>query len=243
MALPGFCEPRLRKRITERIEDLFEEEGESSGSEFKPEEGCRRLANLADKDPLFRQQMIREDLLEYVAHVLGPDFKLSSLNARSINAGCPRTQPLHTDMSALPDERGYWVCNTLWMLDDFTPDNGPLRFVAGTHQSGQLPGEALADPLADHPDQRLLTGSAGTVLIMNAHLWHGGMPNLTDRPRRALHIFFARQDMPQQQYQKQLLQPETQSQLTTAERKLLALDDPLNDQVSQNPAVRSGFLK
>jgi len=243
VVLPGFCEPGVRERITSRIEELFEAEGESAGNEFKPEEGCRRLANLADKDPLFRRQMVREDLLEYVAEVLGPRFKLSSLNARSINAGCSRTQPLHADMGALPDERGYWVCNTLWMLDDFTAENGPLRFVAGTHQSDRLPGDVLADPLADHPEQQLLTGPAGTVVVMNAHLWHGGMPNLSDRPRRALHIFFARHDMPQQQYQKQLLRPETQAQLTPAERGLLALDDPLNDQVSQNPAVRSGFLK
>ena len=201
------------------------------------------MANLADKDPLFRRQMVREDLLEYVAGVLGPRFKLSSLNARSINAGCRRTQPLHADMSALPDNDGYWVCNSLWMLDDFTPDNGAVRYIPGTHRSGRLPADVLANPEADHPDQQLATGRAGTVLVMNAHLWHGGLPNLTESPRRALHIFFARSDHPQQQYQKRLLREETQAALTPEQREILALDDPLNDVLSRDPAVRSGFLK
>ena len=243
LALPGFCDPDTTRRIAERLEALYESEGEQAGSEFKPEEGCRRLANLADKDELFRELMVREDLLAYIRHVLGPSIKLSSLNARSINAGCLRTQPLHADMSALPDVDGYWVCNSLWMLDDFTPENGAVRFVPGTHQSGRLPADVLDDPETEHPGQELATGPAGTVLVMNAHLWHGGLPNLTDRPRRALHIFFARSDHPQQQYQKRLLREETQAGLTPEQREILALDDPLNDRLSRDPAVRSGFLE
>jgi len=243
VAVPGFCDPRTTRRIADRLEELFEAEGESAGSEFKLETGCRRLANLADKDELFRTLMVRDDLLAYVAAVLGPHFKLSSLNARSINPGCPLTQPLHADMSALPDDDGFWVFNSLWMLDDFTPDNGALRYVPGTHHRHALPADELDDPLADHPDQQLATGAAGTVLLMNAHLWHGGLPNLTDRPRRALHIFFARSDHPQQQYQKQLLSDRTQAALTEPQRRILALDDPQNDALSIDPAVRSGFLK
>ena len=243
VALPGFCDPATTRRIADRLEELFESEGDRAGSEFKPEAGCRRLANLADKDELFRELMVREDLLAYARHVLGPRFKLSSLNARSINPDCRRTQPLHADMSALPDDDGFWVFNSLWMLDDFTPENGALRYVPGTHRCGRLPADVLEDPEAGHPDQELATGRAGTVLLMNAHLWHGGLPNLTDRPRRALHIFFARSDHPQQQYQKQLLSAETQAGLTDRQRRILALDDPQNDAVSLNPSVRSGFLK
>ena len=78
---------------------------------------------------------------------------------------------------------------------------------------------------------------------MNAHLWHGGLPNRTGQPRRALHIFFARSDRPQQQYQKQLLSTQTQAGLTDRQRQILALDDPENDAVSLQPSLRSGFLK
>src|SRR5262249_30643542 len=83
------------------------------------------------------------------------------------------------------DAGGSWVCNTLWMLDDVTADNGALRVVPGSHRAGRLPAEALADPSAAHPDQIVLTGRAGDVLVLDAHLWHGGLANPTDRPRPA----------------------------------------------------------
>jgi ectoine hydroxylase-related dioxygenase (phytanoyl-CoA dioxygenase family) len=146
-------------------------------------------------------------------------------------------------MSALPDERGYWVCNSVWMLDDLTAANGALRVVPGSHRSGRLPREALADPGAPHPDEIRVTGRAGTVVVMNAHLWHGGTANRTANPRTAVHGFFCRRDRPQQQYQKNLLRPEVQQALSPQLRHLLALDDPLNDQLSTEIVVRSGFLK
>jgi ectoine hydroxylase-related dioxygenase (phytanoyl-CoA dioxygenase family) len=146
-------------------------------------------------------------------------------------------------MGAVADEHGYWVCNTVWMLDGITADNGAIRMIPGSHRWGKLPQEALSDLTGPHPEEVLVTGRAGTVVVMNAHLWHGGTANHTDRPRTAMHIFFARRDKPQQQYQKQLVRPEVQGALSTDLRYLLALDDPLNDLVSTKVAVRSGFLK
>ncbi len=67
---------------------------------------------------------------------------------------------------------------------------------------------------------------------MNAHLWHGGTANRTAAPRLAMHAFYCRRDKPQQQYQKKLLRPEVQAALSPELRELLALDDPLNDELS-----------
>jgi ectoine hydroxylase-related dioxygenase (phytanoyl-CoA dioxygenase family) len=78
---------------------------------------------------------------------------------------------------------------------------------------------------------------------MNAHLWHGGTANHTGNPRLAMHSFYCRRDFPQQQYQKRLLRPETQAQLDPSLRWLLAIDDPLNDEISANASGKSGFLK
>jgi hypothetical protein len=58
-----------------------------------------------------------------------------------------------------------------------------------------------------------------------------------------MHGFYCRRDKPQQQYQKRLLRPETQQRLGPELRKLLALDDPLNDQLSATGSNQSGFLK
>jgi ectoine hydroxylase-related dioxygenase (phytanoyl-CoA dioxygenase family) len=240
--LQGLMAEGWRRRLTERIEALFSAEGEQAGAEFKQEPGARRLANLADKGEVFLEAMLEPNVLAHVAHVLGPRFKLSSLNARAAEPRGGQAQPLHVDAGALPDARGDWVCNTLWMLDDFTAENGTLRVVPGSHRSGRRPQDALDDPQRAHPDEVLVTGRAGDVLVMNAHLWHGGTANHTDGRRLALHVFYCRSDKPQQQHQKALLRPGTQASLSAAARALLALDDPANDALAAESG-RSGFMK
>ena len=95
--LDGFIAPARHRRIVERIDALFAEEGESAGSEFRQEPGARRLANLADKGDVFIDCVVDETVGQYLAHVLGPRFKLSSLNARSANPHSAQSQPLHID--------------------------------------------------------------------------------------------------------------------------------------------------
>ena len=240
--LEGFIAPERRRRLVERIDALFAAEGEAAGAEFRQEPGAQRLANLVDKGAVFVECVVDETVGVYLAHVLGPRFKLSSLNARSANPNRAESQPLHVDAGALPDEAGYWVCNTVWLLDDFTTENGALRVVPGSHRSGRRPQDVLADAAGPHPDEVLVTGRAGDLVVMNSHLWHGGTANRTDRRRLALHAFYCRWDKPQQQYQKGLLRPETAAALSPAARVILALDDPANDAMSAEGG-RSGFMK
>ena len=243
LILEGFMSPDFLEALRNRVDELFDREGENAGAEFKREEQTRRLANLVDKGEIFERAVSLPAIVERVRHVLGPRIKLSSLNVRSANPHSTWVQPLHCDMGAIPDQQGNWVCNTVWMLDDFTTENGALRAVPGSHRWGTLPLQALADPLAPHPDEVLVTGKAGTVVVMNAHMWHGGTANHTARPRCAMHGFYARWDKPQQQYQKQLLRPEVQQRLSQSLRELLALDDPLNDELSSAERQVSGFMK
>lgn len=226
-----------------RVEELFVAEGTAAGSEFKQEPNARRLANLVNKGQIFERAIATPQVLACMEHVLGPAFKLSSLNVRAADPLSDCSQPLHADSGAVKDDRGYWVCNSVWMLDDFTTENGAIRMVPGSHQWGRLPQDALADPVAPHPDEVLLTGAAGTVVVMNAHMWHGATANRSRGQRRAMHAFYTRWDKPQQQYQKRLLSPEVQAHLSANLRKLLALDDSLNDEMSSRLSGASGFLK
>ena len=129
------------------------------------------------------------------------------------------------------------------MLDEFTTENGALRVVPGSHRWAKRPQEILQDPEARHAGEILVTAPAGTVVVMNAHLWHGGTENRTAVPRRALHAFYSRWDIPQQQYQKRLIPAELQARFTPQLRALLALDDSHNDEISSATTNASGFLK
>ncbi|MFT5524251.1 MAG: ectoine hydroxylase-related dioxygenase (phytanoyl-CoA dioxygenase family) [Pirellulaceae bacterium] len=231
------------EEFVELLEEVYLREGEAAGSEFKQELGCRRLANLVNKGDRFGELIVDERVLPLVNHVLQNSVKLSSLNARSAEPSVSATQPLHADMAAIRDAFGNWVCNVVWMLDDFTSDNGTLRIVPKSHQFDQLPQDAMGDPTANHPDEVNVTAKRGSVLILNAHTWHGGTANKTNQPRRAIHAFYCRRDKPQQQYQKRMLAADVQQRLSNELREILALDDAENDRLSSHVAIRSGFLK
>ena len=243
VTLPDAMDAAMLRETRQRVEQLWLEEGSRAGAEFLQEPGARRLANLVDKGEIFERVVSHAGVLERVRHVLGEDFKLSSLNARSADPRSDDAQPLHCDVGAVADDAGFWVCNTIWLLDDFTTQNGATRVVPGSHHWRRLPQKELPDPKAPHAQEVLVTARAGTVVVMNTHAWHGGTANRTDRPRRALHAFYVRGDKPQQQYQKALLRPETQARLSPELRRILALDDPRNDELSSKATRMSGFLK
>ncbi len=105
----------LLRELRERIHEIFDVERDRAGSEFRTEAHAQRLANLVDKGEVFRRAIVLPRVVECVRHVLGPQVKLSSLNARSADPNGDVPQPLHVDMSAIPDEQGYWVCNSVWI--------------------------------------------------------------------------------------------------------------------------------
>lgn len=227
--------------MVDEVERLWSLEGNAAGAEFKQESNTRRLANLVDKSSLFRDVVEFTPVLSLMQHVLG-DFKLSSLNARSANPFALSGQPLHCDGGYLPDRLGPLVANAIWCLDDFTSRNGSLRFVPGSHLYRQLPEVALDDPTAPHPDEIIVEASAGSLIVINAHLWHSGMDNQTEQPRRALHAYYCRRDQPQQQFQQRMLSEQTQAKATPRLRHILALDDsPLPAENYGSNSV-SGFL-
>src|SRR5204863_3940277 len=162
--MPGLMGRELLTEVRRRIDEIFSEEGDRAGSEFKQEPNARRLANLVDKGEVFERVILTPRVLECMEHVLGPDWKLSSLNVRVADPQGDCAQPWHADSGAISDERGYWVCNSVWMLDDFTPENGATRMLPGSHKWRRLPPPESYESLEG---EELVLGQAGTVVIMN----------------------------------------------------------------------------
>jgi ectoine hydroxylase-related dioxygenase (phytanoyl-CoA dioxygenase family) len=243
LVLSGVVDSEWLEALRRAVARQLEVEGENAGAEFRKEEHAERLANLVDKGEVFRRVIGHPELLQAAEAVLGRDCKLGSLNYRGADPHSNSAQPLHCDMGMVPDATGNAVFNSIWLLDDFTSENGATRYVPASHTWGKLPREMSIDPRAPYPGERLVLAAAGDVILMNAHLWHGGTANRTDATRRSLHAFFVRGDQPQQQYQKRLLRPETQAGLSPELRRVLALDDARNDALSAQGSGRSGFLR
>ncbi|MFY0654503.1 MAG: phytanoyl-CoA dioxygenase family protein [Cyclobacteriaceae bacterium] len=216
--------------IARKVEQLLEEEGDAAGSELMDsprikhpkEKGADRLADLVNKGSEFDLFYTTPKVLAAVSHVLRQNMKLSSLNYRAAVPG-DGLQKLHVDWEHRIESGQYKVCNSIWLLDDFTKENGSTRLVPGTNHSTQLPQEALEDPMQPHPDEILIEAPAGSVIIFNSHAWHGGTKNKTEKPRRAIHSYFCQREQSQQVDQKRYIKQETRNRLTKAAQYLLAV--------------------
>ena len=133
-------------------------------------------------------------LLAAVVHVLQRPFKLHSLNGHDPlpDGGL---QALHPDGGRA--DGTYSVVNSMWMLDDFSRDNGSTRVVPGSHKrelfdlyddQGTWSGAIREEDIARARPQEavFLKGPAGSVTVHNCCSVHGSMPNISDRVRPLL---------------------------------------------------------
>ena len=96
-------------------------------------------------------------------------------------------QGLHADLP--PSTRaGFDALTVIWMLDDFTESNGSTRVVPRSHLGAAAVPRHLAQPDVTHPDEVVVTGTTGDVLVFDAHLWHSGTRNRTGERRRAVQM-------------------------------------------------------
>ncbi len=111
-----------------------------------------------------------------------------------------------------PDETQEWAIE-----EKMTSDHKVV--VLGARQEGIAP----ENPFAPYPGEEFLTAPAGTVIVINAHLWHSGTRNLSGARRRMLHLSYTPRDQPQQFDQQTNLTPELYGRMSAARRYLLGI--------------------
>ncbi|MBF68481.1 MAG: hypothetical protein CMQ29_12390 [Gammaproteobacteria bacterium] len=123
-----------------------------------------------------------------IAGILGIDFILNAgAVAMSPDPGC-EPQGLHRDdgfYTLFPRPRVPLVVTAAIALDDFTPENGGTQVVPG---SNCWPESRQPDPA----DVMLCEMPAGSALIWDGAVLHGGGGNSTERSRRTLTLNYAR---------------------------------------------------
>ncbi len=138
----------------------------------------KRVFNLLSHDAGFGAVPIHPTVLAVAEAVLDPELLLSSLTAVQSYPG-QEPQPLHADDGSIPLARPHppLAVVALWALSDFDDTNGATRLVPGTHQHPRRPraGQEAETVLAEM--------TAGSVLLYNGSLWHGGGPNRSERER------------------------------------------------------------
>jgi ectoine hydroxylase-related dioxygenase (phytanoyl-CoA dioxygenase family) len=215
-------------------------EGELGGHEVHIEPGAPRLSNLFNKSPAFDRLLACQPTLAAAHHLLG-EIRVYSLNGRNPLKG-EGQQPLHSDVPRV-HATDWRIVNSMVMLDDMTLENGPTRVVPGSHKwvPINVPDVNMAevkeivvtpddrkimpsDPTAEHPDEIKVTGKAGSVAVINGHIWHGGTRNRSGAPRRVLHLAIGRRSIPQQLVEREHLTPELLERSSPAQRYLLDIE-------------------
>jgi hypothetical protein len=219
LIFPGLIDPawleRLRAAFDARLDFLFR---------YIPPQNqtSRHLFDLVNIDAACDGIWSHPRLLAAMRHILGRPFKLSSLNGRDPVKG-EGGQGLHQDWGRHAAGEPAHVANSLWILDDFTEDNGATRVVPGTHRLDSAALDGIARE-AEHPRQVTVQAKAGDVLVINAHLWHGGTLNRGGARRRVMHAYFTAREHSQQTDQRAYLRVATQRRLSPAQRWILDVD-------------------
>jgi len=181
----------------------------------------QRVWNLLNKGEVFEELAQDRLALRLIGHLLGPDFLLSNIDA---NIAGPGGMPmfLHGDESFVPPPWPPYalVANVMWMLDEFTPENGATRIVPDSHRLGH--GPDYSQPM---PETVPVCGPPGTAMVFDGRLWHQTGANVTAGERRhGILAYYCRPFMRQQENYFVSLEPEVLERATPALRHMLGWD-------------------
>ena len=176
--IEGLLTPERVAELRGRLAELAEQEI-ADGTDYVYEDGSnQRIWTLLNKGQMFVDLALDATVEELMNHLLGYGFLLSNIDA---NIAGPGGKPMfiHADQSYVPPPWPYaYVANCMWMLDDFTPENGATRIVPASHKLGQNPD------FASPPETVPVCAPAGTALVFDGRLWHQTGANVTTDQRR-----------------------------------------------------------
>jgi ectoine hydroxylase-related dioxygenase (phytanoyl-CoA dioxygenase family) len=201
-----------RDALLARLAEQAAAEREAGVGFFDSGGANQRLWNLPSKGEAFCD-LLRTPVVRTLArHVLEGDYCLSSHTANIAGPG-GTAQQLHTDQGYAPRQIDMALTvNVMWMLVEFTEENGATRLRPGSHRT-------QAEPPRDEPVTTVAgVGPAGTALVFDGRIWHGTGANTTaDQYRAGVLTYFCRP----------WLRPQENYTLSTHPDVLAGLDDEL----------------
>jgi ectoine hydroxylase-related dioxygenase (phytanoyl-CoA dioxygenase family) len=172
---------KARKRLYGAAqEDLDTGRVQTFVLDYEEDSSNQRVWGLLNKGQIFVELAEDPAALDLLKHLLGWPFLLSNISANITGPGGGE-MVLHADQLYVPEPwSGIHGANVLWMIDDFTNENGATRVVPDSHKWNRAPGPA------DHRVETVpLTGKAGTMVVMEGRVWHKTGNNRTPATRRA----------------------------------------------------------
>ena len=150
---------------------------------------------LVNKGKPFEKLVAHPKVVPYFEYMLGEDYTLSTLTSNVIYPDA-EDNAFHVDnaLGKMPEPLPSFpmFVNSLWLLNDFTPENGGTRFVPGSHRFLKKPPPTDHPHALCHPDEMRLSAPKGSVFLFNGAIWHATGANRTDDARVCLICFCCR---------------------------------------------------
>jgi ectoine hydroxylase-related dioxygenase (phytanoyl-CoA dioxygenase family) len=193
----GAIEPSLVEALRDDIYRLERELAVAPAANIFEGTRTHRIYNLLARGAIYQQVPVHANVLPIVEGVLDRGCLVSSLSSIAIGPG-ETEQPLHADdqLIPLPKPHVSIICNTMWALTDFTIDNGATRVVRGSHLRDRSPL-----PFGELVEFQFAEMKAGSVLVFDGSIWHGGGANRTTERRLGLAMNYCAGWMRQQENQ------------------------------------------
>ncbi|MBT3271371.1 phytanoyl-CoA dioxygenase family protein [Candidatus Poribacteria bacterium] len=191
LLLEGVLTPDEIEHYRRQALDLAEKERADGTAVLHTDDLGQHVRWLVNKGEEFERLLTHPTVTPVFEYLLGDDYTLSTLTSNIISpgaaaGGCHVDGPLGAMPEPLPEQP--MAANSLWLLDDFTPENGGTRFVPGSHLRRRKP---TAETVSD-PDEQPLSAPKGSVFIFNGAMWHAAGANTTDEARCCLICFCCR---------------------------------------------------
>jgi ectoine hydroxylase-related dioxygenase (phytanoyl-CoA dioxygenase family) len=187
--IPDMLSPSELAETRERFISLADAERAAAVRAGAPEvDEVQFVRTLPAKDQVFRDLVSQPLAVELARHVLGQDIILWGAMANRVPPGSPGGGA-HSDQGLLPGEVTWpVVCAYIYMLDDFTEENGATWVVPGSHR--RRTDELNADDF--NAGKISAVGRAGSAIVMDGRLWHSIGKNVTtDQTRHGALTFYS----------------------------------------------------
>jgi ectoine hydroxylase-related dioxygenase (phytanoyl-CoA dioxygenase family) len=206
--------------IRERMREQAKAERELYTTVPEPQ----RLRFLPNKGLVFSDLILQPQVTEVIRHGFrGLEFCLSSMAGTLTPQDLP-AQMIHYDQITLPSYVPQaWVNNAIYMISEFTAENGATRVVPGSHVWGRGP-EVKRTPrggnLGYDGETVAIEGEPGTAFVFDGRLWHGAGPARV-AGRIAIVAFYMIPTLRQGENYPASLHPAVYDRLSDAQRTML----------------------
>ena len=188
VVIPNLLSDQLMESVGAELSEL-----ETTAVDYSPHQrGCPHVEQTDSPNAI--GVVALPAMIDFLTDLLGEHFLCTSCGYAISEPGHPGIA-IHTDSqpygSRIFGVQASSPClvRVLYYLDDLTPERSPFKVIPRSHLSLHRDANPYQRYLS-HPEEFMVTCSAGSAVVINQRVFHGNFPNYSSQVRRMLAIAY-----------------------------------------------------